>query len=46
MDKNIYFVTGIDTDAGKTYCTGWLAKEWARTGRSIITQKFIQTGNV
>lgn len=46
MDKNIYFVTGIDTDAGKTYCTGWLAKEWARIGRRIITQKFIQTGNV
>lgn len=39
------FVSGIDTDAGKTYCTAWLALEIAgRQGRSVITQKFIQTG--
>lgn len=41
-----YFVTGIDTDAGKTYCTAWLVKRLMETGKSIITQKFIQTGNV
>lgn len=41
----LLFVSGIDTDAGKTYCTAWLALEIARQqGRSVITQKFIQTG--
>lgn len=40
------FVTGIGTDVGKSYATGWLAKELAASGRSVITQKFIQTGNV
>lgn len=41
-----YFVTGIDTDAGKTYCTAWLAVRLMESGRTVITQKFIQTGNV
>ncbi len=45
MEKNIYFVSGIDTDAGKSYCTAWLAREVARNGQRVITQKFIQTGN-
>ena len=39
------FVTGTDTDAGKSYATGWLACEIARAGSSVITQKLIQTGN-
>lgn len=39
------FVTGIGTDVGKSWATGWLAREAARAGRSVITQKFIQTGN-
>ena len=39
------FVTGIGTDVGKSYATGWLARELARAGRKVITQKFIQTGN-
>jgi dethiobiotin synthetase len=39
------FVTGIDTDAGKSYATGWIAQEIASLGESVITQKFIQTGN-
>ena len=46
MKENIYFVSGIDTDAGKSYCTAWLAKQWMQEGQRIITQKFIQTGNV
>ena len=25
--KNIYFISGIDTDAGKSYCTAWYARE-------------------
>lgn len=44
--NNIYFVSGIDTDAGKSYCTAWLAKELANEGHRVITLKFIQTGNV
>lgn len=45
MKQNIYFVSGIDTDAGKSYCTGYLARQWNAQGRRTITQKFIQTGN-
>lgn len=41
----IYFVSGIDTDAGKTYCTAWFAKQLNGKGIRTITQKFIQTGN-
>ncbi len=44
-DKNIYFVSGIDTDAGKSVVTGVLARRWREEGRRVITQKFIQTGN-
>lgn len=40
------FVTGIDTDAGKSYATAWLAIQLAAAGKRVITQKFIQTGNV
>ena len=40
------FITGIGTDVGKSYATGWLAKEIIRSGESCITQKFIQTGNI
>lgn len=39
------FVTGIDTDAGKSYATGWLAAELLKRGIPVITQKFVQTGN-
>lgn len=39
-----YFISGIDTDAGKTYCTAWLAQKLMDEGYSVITQKFIQTG--
>ena len=44
MGKTI-FISGIDTDAGKTYATGWLAKNYMDKGLSVATQKFIQTGN-
>ncbi len=43
--ENVYFVSGIDTDAGKSYCTAWLACQWMQQGKRVITQKFIQTGN-
>lgn len=45
MKQNVYFVSGIDTDAGKSYVTGYLARELAKSGKRVITQKFIQTGN-
>ena len=38
------FLTGIDTDAGKTYATAFLALYFQNQGLSVITQKFIQTG--
>lgn len=41
----ISFVTGTGTDVGKSYITGWLAKEIIQAGKSCITQKLIQTGN-
>ncbi len=43
--NNIYFVSGIDTNIGKSYATGFLAKLWNEKGIKTITQKFIQTGN-
>lgn len=43
---NKLFITGIDTDAGKSFATGWLAKVIMAQNKSVITQKFIQTGNV
>lgn len=45
MTAKIYFVSGIDTGIGKTYCTGYLAKLWYEQGQNVITQKLIQTGN-
>lgn len=39
------FISGIDTDAGKSYVTGHLAARMAADGKKVITQKFIQTGN-
>lgn len=45
MTKTVYFVSGIDTGIGKSYATGYLAREWNRKGIRTITQKFVQTGN-
>lgn len=45
MKNNVYFVSGIDTDAGKTFVTGYMARELMKQGKRVITQKFIQTGN-
>ena len=42
--KGIYFVSGIDTDIGKTVATGVLAKQLLQQGKSVITQKPVQTG--
>lgn len=40
------FMTGIDTDAGKTYATASYARMLENTGLGVVTQKFIQTGCV
>lgn len=46
MEKKVYFVTGIDTNVGKSYATGFIAKKFIKEGYKTITQKFIQTGCV
>ena len=46
MESQIYFISGIDTAAGKSNCTAWYARQLAQNGKRVITQKFIQTGNV
>lgn len=43
---SVYFISGIDTDAGKSIVTGVIARTLARKGIKVITQKFIQTGCV
>lgn len=40
----VYIVCGIDTDCGKTYITGLLAKYCIDTDIRCITQKLVQTG--
>ncbi|MDR1224572.1 MAG: dethiobiotin synthase [Tannerella sp.] len=42
---NVYFVTGIDTNTGKSYATGYIARRWNEKGIRTITQKLVQTGN-
>ncbi|MCW3789330.1 dethiobiotin synthase [Plebeiibacterium sediminum] len=39
-----YFITAIDTDAGKSVVTGLLAKTLKHKGTDIITMKMAQTG--
>lgn len=38
------FITGIDTDAGKSIVTGLIAKYLIEKSQSVITQKYVQTG--
>lgn len=45
MKDNVYFVSGIDTNIGKSYATGFMAHMWNEQGIRTITQKFVQTGN-
>lgn len=41
---NVFFITGIDTDSGKTIATGHIAAYLQRIGKRVITQKIVQTG--
>lgn len=39
-----FFVSGTDTNIGKTAATGWLARRYAERGLKVATQKLVQTG--
>lgn len=41
---NQYFISGIDTDCGKTIVTGIISKYLLQQNKTVITQKPIQTG--
>ncbi|WP_201565844.1 dethiobiotin synthase [Psychrobacter immobilis] len=41
---SVLFISGIDTDIGKTYATGMIAKALIQQGINVITQKLVQTG--
>lgn len=43
MHKQL-FISGIDTDCGKTYITGLLARYMREAGVDCITSKLVQTG--
>lgn len=45
LPSGCYFITGIDTNIGKTYATGHLARYLLQQGRQVITQKLIETGS-
>lgn len=45
MDGKIYFISGIDTDIGKSIATGMIARSLHRNGKKVITLKLVQTGN-
>lgn len=44
MPGKEYFISGIDTDCGKTYITGLLAYGLSNKGVKVITSKLVQTG--
>uniref|UniRef100_Q3ANZ1 ATP-dependent dethiobiotin synthetase BioD n=1 Tax=Chlorobium chlorochromatii (strain CaD3) TaxID=340177 RepID=Q3ANZ1_CHLCH len=44
MKGKVFAVTGIDTGIGKSVVTGLLARALQEQGRSVITQKIVQTG--
>ena len=44
MDKRVVFISGIDTDIGKTIATGLLAESLRQCGENVTTQKLVQTG--
>lgn len=41
----IYFISGIDTDTGKTVAVGLMARYLMKQGVRVITAKLVQTGN-
>ena len=45
MKNNIYFISGIDTDVGKSIAVGMMARFLHLAGTRVITLKLVQTGN-
>ncbi|NLE53514.1 MAG: ATP-dependent dethiobiotin synthetase BioD [Lentisphaerae bacterium] len=45
MRMSVFFISGIDTDIGKTVAVGAMARYLLSQGRRVITVKMIQTGN-
>ena len=43
--SKVYFISGIDTNIGKSVATGWIARGLINKGKKVITQKLVQTGN-
>lgn len=43
--KQTIFISGIGTNIGKSYATGWLANQLTAKGEKVITLKMIQTGD-
>ncbi len=43
--KKTFYITAIDTDAGKTLITGLMARYLKEKGLRVITQKMVQTGH-
>ena len=43
---SVYFVSGIDTDIGKSIAVGLIARHCHRKGIKVITVKLVQTGNI
>ena len=41
---SLYFITGTDTECGKTTATSLLAEHFTKQNKNTITQKWIQTG--
>ena len=44
MKGKVFFVSGIDTGIGKSYATAALARSYMQSGKTVITQKMVQTG--
>ena len=36
MKENVFFVSGIDTNVGKSYAAGYLAKVWNEQGSLVL----------
>lgn len=41
---SVFFISGVDTDAGKTFVTARLAAQLQESGVNVMTQKPVQTG--
>jgi dethiobiotin synthetase len=41
MTGKVFFITGIDTNIGKSYATGYIAKTYSAAGFRVVTQKLI-----